>query len=96
MSLGQLVKSKRDQILTVAAAHGAGNVRLFGSVARQKEHAESDIDFLVDMAPGRSLFDLGALLMDLEELLGRRVDVVTEKSLRPKIRRRVLREALPL
>lgn len=75
---------------------GAHNVRLFGSVARGEDDDQSDVDFLVDLEPGRSLLDLGGLLMDLQEILGRPVDVVTEKGLRERLRQRVLREAVPL
>ncbi len=86
----------RDDILRLAGEHGARNVRIFGSAARGDHDAQSDVDFLVDMEPGRTLFDLGGLLMDLQELLGGRVDVVTERGLRQRIRGRVLREAIPL
>jgi uncharacterized protein len=68
-------------------------VRVFGSVARHEANEQSDIDFLVDMEPGRSLMDQGGLLMDLRELLGREVDVVTEKGLYWLLRRRILKEA---
>ena len=68
----------------------------FGFVARGEADSKSDIDLLVDMEPGRSLFDLGGLLMDLQELLGHDVDVVTERGLRERIRERVLKEAIPL
>ena len=95
-TIEDLVKIKRTEILNIAARHGAKKVRIFGSVARGEARADSDIDFLVDMEPGRSLFDLGGLLMDLQEVLGRKVDVVTEKGLRSRIRERVLREAVPL
>ncbi len=71
-------------------------MRIFGSVARGEADSESDIDFLVNMEPGRSLLDLCGLLIDLEELLGRKVDVVTEKGLRDRIRERVLKEAIAL
>lgn len=71
-------------------------MRVFGSVARGDEDARSDIDLLVDMEPGRSLLDLGGLLMDLRDLLHADVDVVTESGLRPSMRERVLREARPL
>ena len=91
-----LLRRNRDEILRLAAAHGARNIRVFGSVARGEADEESDVDFLVDLEPGRSLLDLGGLLMDMRELLGRRVDVVTEKGLRPRIRDRVFREAVPL
>jgi predicted nucleotidyltransferase len=91
-----LLKNKRKDILRVASKYGARNVRIFGSLARGETREDSDIDFLVDMEPGRSLFDLGGLLMDLQSLLAQKVDVVTEKGLRPRIRDRVLKEALPL
>ena len=96
MILDQVVLPNREKILTTAALYGARNVRLFGSVARRQDDADSDIDFLVDMEPGRSLFDLGGLLMELEQLLNIKVDVVTEKGLKERIRERVLNEALPL
>jgi predicted nucleotidyltransferase len=91
-----LLKNKRKDILRIASKYGARNVRIFGSMARGEAKEDSDIDFLVDMEPGRSLFDLGGLLMDLQNLLAQKVDVVTEKGLRPRIRDRVLKEALPL
>ncbi len=96
MSLDELLKTKREDILRTAAEYGAYNVRVFGSVARGEADSESDIDLLVNMEPGRSLFDLGGLLTDLEELLGCNVDVVTERGLRDRIRERVLKEAIPL
>src|SRR6266581_9154503 len=92
----ELVKAKREEILQIAARHGAKRVRIFGSVARNEAKPDSDVDFLVDMEPGRSLFDLGGLLMDLQDLLGCNVDVVTEKGLRERIRERVLKEVVPL
>jgi predicted nucleotidyltransferase len=96
MTLLEQVQSKRGEILQLAARRGARNVRLFGSVARDEAGLDSDVDFLVDLEPGRSLLDLGGLLMDLQKLLGRKVDVVTETGLRPRLRPRVLREARPL
>lgn len=90
------VDAQREQILRIAAGHGARNVRVFGSVARGDAGPDSDVDFLVDLEPGRSLFDLGGLMMELQELLGRPVDVVTERGLRDRIRERVLRDARPL
>jgi len=80
----------------VAARHGAHHVRLFGSAASREADARSDIDIRVDLEPGRSLLDQGGLLMDLRELFGRDVDVVTERGLKPRIRARVLREAITL
>jgi hypothetical protein len=96
MDVSELLQEKRDEILQAAAERGAYNVRVFGSVARGDADSESDIDFLVDLEPSRSLFDLGGLLADLEDLLGRRVDVVTEKGLHWYIRDHVLAEAQPL
>ncbi len=96
MSLEELIKTKREDILHTATKYGAFNVRIFGSVARGEADAESDIDLLVDMEPSRSLFDLGGLLTDLEDLLGCNVDVVTEDSLRARIKERVLKEAVAL
>ncbi len=92
----QALKEKRDEILQIAAKHGARKVRIFGSVARGEADAASDLDVLVEMEPGRSLLDLGGLLMELQDLLGCHVDVVTEKGLRDRIRERVLREAVAL
>jgi predicted nucleotidyltransferase len=86
----------REEINRIAAAHGARNVRVFGSVGRGKSGDSSDLDLLVDMAEGRSLFDLVALGADLEEALGVDIDVVTEKSLSPYLRDRVLAEAVSL
>ena len=96
MTLLEQVQSKREDILRLAARRGVRNVRLFGSVARDEAGPDSDVDFLVDLEPGRSLLDLGGLLMDLQKLMGRKVDVVTETGLRPRLRPRVLREARPL
>ena len=96
MSIDELLQAKREEILRLAAKHGAYNVRVFGSVARGEADPESDVDFLVELEPGRSLFDQGGLLMELQELLGCPVDVVTENGLRERIRARVLKEALPL
>ncbi len=90
------LRSLRDKILSVAAQHGAHHVRVFGSVARGEADERSDVDLLVDLETGRSLLDLGGLLMDLQTLLGRPVDVVTEKGLKSRIRNRVLDEAVPL
>jgi uncharacterized protein len=96
MTTEQLVKSKREEILRAAARHGARNVRVFGSVARGEADESSDVDFLVDMEPGRSLLDLGGLQVEFESLLGRRVDVVTVRGLKARIRNTVLTEAVPV
>ena len=91
----QLIKN-RDEILSIAAKHGAYNVRLFGSVVRGETTDMSDIDLLVDFEEGRSLFDLIALKQDLEDMLGREVDVVTNEALHWYIREQVMNEAVPL
>ncbi len=96
MNVDELVKEKRTDILRIVAQHGARNVRLFGSVARGEAGAESDIDLLVDLGPNRSPFFPAGLKIDLEELLGRKVDVLTENALHWYIRERVLKEAVPL
>jgi predicted nucleotidyltransferase len=96
VTLEELLKAKREEILEVCARYGARQVRVFGSVARGEADEQSDIDFLVELEPGRTLLDLGGLQYDLEQLLGRRVDVVTERGLKPRIRERMLREAVPL
>jgi len=95
VALNDIIR-QRDEILRIAASRGASNVRVFGSVARGEADQASDIDFLVDMDPDRSLLDLGGLLMDLRRLLHRDVDVVTETSLRDRIRETVIAEAVPL
>src|SRR6266542_4440532 len=92
--LKDLLNSRRGEILALARQYGALNVRLFGSVARGDDDEASDIDLLVDMEPGRSLLDLGGFLTAVELKLGHRVDVVTEKGLRPNIHDRIVKEAV--
>ena len=96
MAIEEIIKEKREEILQIAARRGAYNLRIFGSVARGDAGPDSDLDLLVDMQPGKGLLDMGGLLMDLQDLLGCRVYVVTEKGLRGRIRERVLREAVLL
>jgi predicted nucleotidyltransferase len=96
MTARERLHRHRADVLRLAAEHGARDVRVFGSVARGDAGEGSDIDLLVRMESGRSLFDLGALVVDLEELLGCRVDVVTERGLRPRLRDHVLRDAVPV
>jgi predicted nucleotidyltransferase len=91
-----LIEQKRADILRLAASHGAVNVRVFGSAARGDVGPDSDYDLLVDTGPVRTPFFPGGLVADLEELLGRRVDVVTEQALHAHIRDRVLEESVPL
>ena len=90
------LQGQRQEILRIAAGHGARNVRLFGSVARGENHENSDVDFLVDMESGRSLLDLIGLGQDLEALLHRKIEVVTDASVHPALRDRILTEAQPL
>ena len=96
MTVAEIAQEKREAILRIAARHGASNVRVFGSVARGEADEDSDLDLLVTLEPGRSLFDLGGLWSDLNELLPGEIDVVTEDGLRDSIRERILREAFPL
>lgn len=96
MSIQQLLRSKRARILRIAARHGARKVRVFGSVARGEARRGSDIDFLVEMDEDRSLLDHAALIIDLERLLKRPVDVASERGLRPLVRKQVLKDAIPL
>ena len=96
MNLEELKTTKRHAILDLAAKYGARDVRVFGSVATGHAGPSSDVDFLVNLEKGRSLLDLGGLLMDLQELLHCPVDVVTEAGLRERIRRQILTEAVSL
>jgi len=96
MGARQRVREHRDEILRMAAHHGAGNVLLFGSVARGEDTPESDVDLLVDVTGQTTPWFPGSLTADLEKLLGRRVQVVIRRSLSPLIREDVLREAVPL
>ena len=96
MNAVQLLRARRADIERIAASHGACNVRVFGSVARGEAGPESDIDFLIDTSPPTSPWFPAGLITDLEDLLGRNVDVVSEKALDPYLRDRVLREAIPL
>lgn len=91
-----LVRKNRDRIVSIATRHGARNVRVFGSALRGDARVDSDIDLLVDLEPGRSLLDHVGLWQDLEELLGRRVDVVVEGGISPHLEQRILAEARPL
>ena len=96
MGVAQFLESSRDDILRIAWKHGARNVRVFGSAARGEDAPDSDVDFLVELEPGRSLFDHVALLQELEELLGRKVDLVEPEGLHWYIRDKVIAEAVAL
>ena len=95
-SIADLLKFKRPEILRLAQAHGAHNVRIFGSVARGEARPESDVDFLVEMDSGRSLLDLIELSQDLETLLQRKVDILTDQGLSPYLEQQIHAEAVPL
>ncbi len=96
MTIRERLNEKRAEVLRAAERHGARNVRLIGSVARGEARADSDLDILVELEQGRSLLDHAALMIELEALLGCKVDVATEQGLRPRVRDRVLAEAVAL
>lgn len=96
MDIKQLIQEKKDEIHKIAARHGAYNVRIFGSTVRGQSRPDSDVDFLIDAGPDTSSWFPAGLILDLEQLLGRPVEVVTEKGLNPFIRDYVLREAVAL
>lgn len=96
MRISEPVKSKREEILRIALRHGAKNVRIFGSFARGEAKEGSDLDLLIDVSPEHSPFFPGGLIADLEDLLHRKVDVVTEKALHWYIRDQIVKEAIPL
>jgi len=96
MTIRERLNQKRAEVLRTAERHGARNVRLIGSVARGDDRADSDLDLLVELDKGRSLLDHAALMIELEALLGCKVDVATEQGLRPRVRDRVLAEAVVL
>ena len=90
------LQEKREDILRLSRRHGVEKIRIFGSFARGEASDSSDLDLLVDLEQGRSLLDLGGLLTELEELLGRKVDIATEKGLHWYLRDKILKEARPL
>jgi predicted nucleotidyltransferase len=92
----QAIQQKKQEILAVTRVHGLINVRIFGSVARGEDTSKSDIDFLVDLEEGRALLDMGGALVKLQELLGRKVDIVTEHGLHWYLRDKIIKEAQPL
>ena len=97
MKLKQVLLEKREEILQIAAKHGAHNVRIFGSVARGEDDEKSDIDFLIDYDLSKiSPWFPSGLMQDLQSILGRKVDIVTVEGLKERIRERVLQEAIAL
>ena len=96
MSLAALIKTRRAAIRRLVSRHRAANLRLFGSVLRGADGRDSDIDILVDALPGATLFDLGGLQQDLQDLLGAPVDLLTPRDLPQTFRDRVLAEARPI
>lgn len=96
MSINAVLEQKREDIFRLAAKYGAYNIRIFGSAVHGETGPESDVDFLVELEPDRSLFDLGGLLEELQSLLGCEVDIVTEKGLHWYIRDQVINEARQL
>ncbi|MGB9754281.1 nucleotidyltransferase family protein [Roseiflexus castenholzii] len=96
MTLEALLHVKREEILKVCAKYGARNVRVFGSVARGEADEQSDLDLIVDFEPDRSLLDHAGLWLELQDLLGVKVDVVSSRGIKPRIRERVLQEAVLL
>lgn len=93
MEIEELLEEKRGEILRICAKHGARNVRVFGSTVRGEANRDSDLDLLVEFEPQRSLLDQAALVFELEKLLGRKVDVVSEQGIYWLLRRRILNEA---
>lgn len=93
MPLKNTLRKRRNEIIQIANRHGAHNIRIFGSVNKEIERLDSDVDFLVDLEKGRSLLDLGGMVFDLQQLLGRRIDVVTEKGLHWYLKETILNEA---
>jgi len=96
MNVSKTLSNQREQILRIASAHGARNLRLFGSVSRGEANDKSDLDLLFNLEPGRTLLDIITIKQDLEDLLGRKVDVVTEDSVSPYIREQILKDAVSL
>ena len=96
MMITEILQAKREEVLKIAASHGARNVQIFGSLARGEATATSDLDILVTLDPDRTLLDLVAIKQDLEDLLNCPVDVVTEAAISPYIRDQVLKEAVVL
>lgn len=96
MTVVEFFGSKREEVVRVAARHGAHDLRVFGSVARGNAGPDSDVDLLATLEPGVTLLQHAALVRELEAILGCKVDVVSDRGLRPRVRERVLHDAVPL
>lgn len=96
MTIEELIREQRDEIQRIAAEHGVTKLRVFGSVARGEERPGSDLDLLIEVGPVTSSWFPAGLILDLEQLLGCRVEVITEQGLHPELREAVLRDARPL
>jgi predicted nucleotidyltransferase len=96
MTVEETIKIKSREIKQIAARHGASNIRLFGSVARGESHSESDVDFLINVTAETSPWFPVGLIQELEKLLGKRVEIVTERALNKDLREKVLNEAVPV
>ena len=96
MRPSEIIAARRDRVLAIAARRGAGNVRVFGSVARGEDREGSDVDLLIDVAPGTSLFEVVGLEQDIRDALGIDVDLCLEDELHPRLKARILAEARPL
>ena len=96
MKLGPFIRERRENILKIAKDHGATNIKIFGSYARGDEQPGSDLDLLIELEPGRSLLDIIAIKQDIEDMINRRVDVVTARALSPYIREEIIKEAIAL
>ena len=96
LTVGDTIREKREAIIRIAGRHGATEVRLIGSVARGEARSDSDVDLLVKWSEGTSLVDQAALMLDLEELLGRKVDIASDGWVKPSIRESVYRDAIAL
>jgi predicted nucleotidyltransferase len=96
MTFKKILKKQRKEIYQIAELYGARNIRVFGSVKKESDNPDSDVDFLVDLEKDRSLLDLAGFVYDLQQLLNRKVDVVTENGLHWYIKKAILNEAEPL
>ena len=90
------IRLKKESIVNIAKKYGISNIRIFGSVARKEETSKSDVDFLIDLEPGRSAFDMGGFLIDIQDMLNCRVDLVTEKGINPRIKEYILKDLVNL